>query len=121
MAASGNSAAYSCCDSRRQGAGLSGPASCAPHAQTTGRLAAAAPSRRRDHLQPSRTRGPTREDLAAQFFDGLAQFYRRGNLRWIQGTKRSPELREQRITTMVQLPERGVKDYHDRWDARLLV
>jgi hypothetical protein len=68
--------------------------------------------------------GPQREDLAddiasaldaspaaGAFFDGLAQFYRRGYLRWIDGTKRRPEVRAQRIAQMVELLEAGVKDY----------
>lgn len=68
--------------------------------------------------------GPQRQDLtedvaaalnaspaAARFFDGLAQFYRRGYLTWIDGTKRSPELRKQRIAAMVKLLEAGVKDH----------
>ena len=75
------------------------------------------------YLEPE---GPQRQDLAddiaaalqanpraAQFFDGLAQFYRRGYLRWIDATKRSPELRQQRIATMVQLLEAGIKDYRN--------
>ena len=50
--------------------------------------------------------GPQREDLApdvaaaleaepdaAAFFDSLAQFYRRGYLRWIDATKRRPDVR----------------------------
>ena len=48
---------------------------------------------------------------AAEFFDSLAQFYRRGYLRWIDATKRSPELRAQRIATMVDLLAAGVKDH----------
>ena len=40
---------------------------------------------------------------AAQFFDSLAQFYRKGYLRWIDATKRRPERREQRIAETVQL------------------
>jgi Bacteriocin-protection, YdeI or OmpD-Associated len=76
------------------------------------------------YLEPE---GPQRQDLAddiaaaleanpgaAQFFDGLAQFYRRGYLRWIDATKRSPERRQQRIATMVRLLEAGIKDYHDQ-------
>jgi Bacteriocin-protection, YdeI or OmpD-Associated/Domain of unknown function (DUF1905) len=71
--------------------------------------------------------GPQRNDLAddiaaalevnppaAAFFDSLAQFYRRGYLRWIDATKRSPELRAQRIATMVDLLKAGVKDYHNQ-------
>jgi hypothetical protein len=80
------------------------------------------------HIEPD---GPQREDLAddvaaplnasptaARFFDGLAQVYRRGYLRWIDATKRSPELRQQRIATMVELLDGGVKDYHDKQDGR---
>ena len=68
--------------------------------------------------------GPQREDLAddiaaaleanpgaGAFFDSLAQFYRTAYLRWIDATKRSPELRAQRIARMVELLEAGVKDY----------
>jgi hypothetical protein len=68
--------------------------------------------------------GPQRDDLAddiatalraspeaAAFFDSLAQFYRRGYLRWIDGTTRRPELRQERIATMVELLKAGVKDY----------
>ncbi len=71
--------------------------------------------------------GPQRGDLAADvaaaleanpqagaFFDALAQFYRRGYLRWIDATKRSPDLRAQRIATMVELLTAGVKDYHNQ-------
>ena len=48
---------------------------------------------------------------AAAFFDGLAQFYRKGYLRWIDGTKRRPQLRAERIARMVELLEAGVKDH----------
>jgi hypothetical protein len=48
---------------------------------------------------------------AAEFFDGLAQFYRKGYLRWIDATKRRPELRAERIARMVELLAAGVKDY----------
>jgi uncharacterized protein YdeI (YjbR/CyaY-like superfamily) len=51
--------------------------------------------------------------LAGEVFDSLAQFYRRGYLRWVEATKRSPELRAQRIATMVDRLEAGVKDYRD--------
>lgn len=64
-------------------------------------------------------RGDLAEDVAAAlaanaaagaFFDSLAQFYRRGYLRWIDATKRRPELRAQRIAEVVALLEAGVKD-----------
>jgi hypothetical protein len=68
--------------------------------------------------------GPQRDDLApdvvaaleanpeaAEFFDGLAQFYRKGYLRWIDSTKRSPAERVRRIAQTVELLAAGVKDY----------
>jgi len=67
--------------------------------------------------------GPQREDLAddvraaldadpeaGAFFDGLAQFYRRAYLRWIDGTKRRPDERQRRIAEMVELLRRGEKE-----------
>ena len=67
--------------------------------------------------------GPQRADLAddiaaaldaapeaAAFFDSLAQFYRRAYLRWVDGTKRRPELRAARIAEMVELLAAGVKE-----------
>jgi hypothetical protein len=67
--------------------------------------------------------GPQREDLAediitalnanpaaAAFFDSLAQFYRRAYLRWIDGTKRRPDLRAARITEMINLLAAGIKE-----------
>ena len=66
--------------------------------------------------------GPQRGDLApdvaaaleaapdaAVFFDSLAQFYRRGYLRWIDATKRRPDLRAARIAEMVELLKAGHK------------
>jgi len=67
--------------------------------------------------------GPQREDLAddfaealranpraGEFFDSLAQFYRRGYLRWIDATRRRPEQRPVRIAEMVRLLEAGIKE-----------
>jgi hypothetical protein len=58
--------------------------------------------------------GPQRDDLAddlaaalaadpaaGQFFDSLAQFYRKAYLRWIDGTRRNPQLRAERIAAVV--------------------
>ncbi|MGY0236027.1 YdeI/OmpD-associated family protein [Longispora urticae] len=66
--------------------------------------------------------GPQRTDLdadvaaalvacprAGAFFDGLAQFYRKAYLRWIDGTRRRPEERARRIADMVSLLENGHK------------
>ena len=66
--------------------------------------------------------GPQRADLdpdiaealdanpgAGAFFDSLAQFYRKAYLKWLDGAKRRPELRAQRIAEVVALLEAGVK------------
>jgi Bacteriocin-protection, YdeI or OmpD-Associated len=71
--------------------------------------------------------GPQRDDLgddvaaalnanprAGAFFDSLAQFYRNAYLRWIDATKRSPELRAQRIAEMVNLLDAGIKQRPSR-------
>ena len=49
------------------------------------------------------------EPEAATFFDGLASFYRKNYLRWIDATKRSPETRRQRIAELVELMKAGQK------------
>jgi hypothetical protein len=67
--------------------------------------------------------GPQRGDLAEDvraaldanpaagaFFDTLAQFYRKGYLRWINATTRRPELRAVRIAEVVELLAAGVKE-----------
>ena len=67
--------------------------------------------------------GPQRDDLdddiaaalesepaAGAFFDSLAQFYRKAYLRWIDGTKRRPDVRSERIAEMVQLLKAGRKE-----------
>lgn len=43
-------------------------------------------------------------------FEALATFYRKGWLRWIDATKRRPEVRAQRIAEMVRLLEAGRKE-----------
>ena len=66
--------------------------------------------------------GPQRADLAPDiaaaldaepeagaFFDSIAQFYRKGFLRWIDATKRSPDVRAERIAEMVRLLKEGRK------------
>jgi hypothetical protein len=67
--------------------------------------------------------GPQRDDLApdfaaaleaapkaGEFFDALAQFYRKAYLRYIDATKRRPEERERRIAEVVTLCEAGIKE-----------
>lgn len=46
---------------------------------------------------------------AGEFWDSIAQFYRRAYLRWIDGTKRRPEIRAERITEVVDLLKAGIK------------
>lgn len=67
--------------------------------------------------------GPQRADLAPDFaaaleeasdagafFDSLAQFYRNAYLRYIDATKRRPELRPVRIAEVVELLQDGKKE-----------
>jgi hypothetical protein len=66
--------------------------------------------------------GPQRDELAddfaaaldanpdaGAFFDALAQFYRKGYLRWIDATRRRPDERAHRIAETVRLLEAGIK------------
>ena len=50
------------------------------------------------------------EPEAAKFFDGLATFYRKNYLRWIDATRRSPEVRAQRIAELAGLMKAGQKE-----------
>lgn len=50
------------------------------------------------------------EPEAQRFFDGLATFYRKNLLRWIDATKRSPALRAQRIAKFVVLMKAGKQE-----------
>jgi hypothetical protein len=67
--------------------------------------------------------GPQRGDLAddivaafegnpeaGAFFDTLAQFYRKGYLRYIDATKRRPDLRAARIAEVTGLLASGIKE-----------
>lgn len=67
--------------------------------------------------------GPQQDQLAADVgdalashpqaraaFEALATFYRKGWLRWIDATKRRPEVRAARIAEMVKLLEAGHKE-----------
>jgi bacteriocin resistance YdeI/OmpD-like protein/uncharacterized protein DUF1905 len=67
--------------------------------------------------------GPQHEELATDIaealaaspraliaFQGLATFYRKGWLRWIDATKRRPDIRAARIAEMVRLVEAGRKE-----------
>jgi hypothetical protein len=50
------------------------------------------------------------DPVAGAFFDSLAQFYRNSYLRWIDATKRRPDVRAQRIAEMVHLLNNGIKE-----------
>jgi hypothetical protein len=67
--------------------------------------------------------GPQRADLAedisaalaanpaaAACFDTLAQFYRKAYLSWIDATTRRPQVRAERIATVVELLAAGIKE-----------
>jgi hypothetical protein len=57
----------------------------------------------RDELAPDIQQAFAKDAVAKAFFDGLAQFYRKGYLRYIDATKRKPELRAERIAEVVAL------------------
>jgi len=63
----------------------------------------------RDDLAPDFAAALEAEPDAGAFFDALAQFYRKAYLRWIDSTKRSPEMRAARIAETVELLKAGVK------------
>jgi Bacteriocin-protection, YdeI or OmpD-Associated/Domain of unknown function (DUF1905) len=67
--------------------------------------------------------GPQHDELAADIaaaldarprartaFEALATFYRKGWLRWIDATRRRPDVRAERIAEMVRLVEAGHKE-----------
>lgn len=49
---------------------------------------------------------------AADFYDTLAGFYRKGYLRWIDATKRRPDVRAERIAELMELLKAGYKQRH---------
>jgi len=64
----------------------------------------------RDDLAPDLAAALERQPAAGEFFDALAQFYRKGYLRYIDATKRKPELRAERIREVVELLNEGKKE-----------
>ena len=64
----------------------------------------------RGDLAPDLAAALEAEPEAAAFFDALAQFYRRAYLRWIDGTKRRPDVRAARIAEVVDLLKAGQKE-----------
>ena len=64
----------------------------------------------RDGLDPDIAIALEADPQAAAFFDGLAQFYRKGYLTWIAATRKRPEERLRRIAETVKLLKAGVKE-----------
>jgi hypothetical protein len=71
-------------------------------------LAAEGPPQRDDLADDFRTALES-DPAAAEFFDGLAQFYRSAYLRWIDATKKRPDERAVRIQEVVALLTTGTK------------
>jgi hypothetical protein len=63
----------------------------------------------RQALDPDIAAALGAEPRAAAFFDGLAQFYRKGYLTWIAATKEKPDERSRRIAETVRLLKAGIK------------
>jgi hypothetical protein len=61
-----------------------------------------------DNLAPDIVAALGAAPPAKAFFEGLATFYRKGYLRWIDGA-RKPEARAERIAEMIRLLETGQK------------
>jgi len=64
----------------------------------------------RDDLADDFAKALQAEPKAAAFWDGVAQFYRKGYLRWIDATKKKPDERARRIKEVVKLLKAGVKE-----------
>lgn len=64
----------------------------------------------RDDLAPDLATALEAEPAAGEFFDALAQFYVKAYLRYIDATKRKPELRAERIKEVVGLLSAGKKE-----------
>lgn len=64
----------------------------------------------RADLAPDVAAALAAEPEAAAFFDSLAQYYTGAYLRWIDATKRRPEVRAARIAEMVELLREGIKE-----------
>lgn len=63
-----------------------------------------------DGLAPDLVAALEARPEARAFFESLATFYRKGYLRWVDATKRRPDVREARIAEMVELLATGHKE-----------
>jgi hypothetical protein len=64
----------------------------------------------RDGLAPDLAAALDAEPKAGEFFDALAQFYRKAYIRWIDATKKRPDVRAERIAETVKLLKAGIKE-----------
>jgi Bacteriocin-protection, YdeI or OmpD-Associated/Domain of unknown function (DUF1905) len=90
-----------------------GPAWCRDAALADGtpvRVVLAPEGPQHDTLAPDVTAALTARPAAREFFESLATFYRKGYLRWVDGTKRRPDVRAARIAEMVELLAAGHKE-----------
>jgi hypothetical protein len=63
----------------------------------------------REGLAPDVAAALEADPEAGRFFDALASFYRKSFLRWIDATKRRPDIREARIAELVESMRAGRK------------
>jgi hypothetical protein len=63
----------------------------------------------RTELAPDVAEALAADPAAGAFFDSLATFYRKGYLRWVDGTKGRPGVRAARIAEMIELLKAGKK------------
>jgi len=63
----------------------------------------------RGDLAPDLAAALAASPAAGAFFDSLAQFYRKAYVRWIEATKRRPDVRAERIAEVIRLLEAGEK------------
>jgi hypothetical protein len=64
----------------------------------------------REALAPDIAAALAAAPAAAEFFDALATFYRKNYLRWIDATKRRPDVRKERIAELVEHLEAARKE-----------
>lgn len=62
-----------------------------------------------DDLDPDIAAAFAAEPEAARFFEALAQFYRKAYLKWLDGAKRRPAVRQERLQEFVALLKAGKK------------
>ncbi len=64
----------------------------------------------RDGLAPDLAAALDAEPKAGEFFDSIAQFYRKAYITWIDATKKRPDVRAERIAATVKLLKAGKKE-----------